>query len=479
MAETGNPQFVLACSPFCSASGVICSVYAVTAFGNLVHQFNNSSIFSYAKSDYKWSINVIIVVQSIGVVVGSIAPIFRSFTAFGVFSLSRKWSMKHVNLFKVEKHWTQRLRQWKRSHVLSLVVICKTLRLIPSLSMIVLSSSCYLCNSFLKRFKRDSNESSSDPRSEMKEYNNHVIQLEKEAKLSNRVLKSMLKSITKLLLESEEIEPRNLIKFLEKSTGFDGVVDFESDKVPPLHSEKTLNCWSLVVVTQTAIAIALPNIAYSNINVLLSSMKEGLQLVRHIEESLNANGELRRWLEIDLQKKARKGKTSKEILQWLGDEAVKIVIQFKKRKNGNLEQSRHKFIAANTMYKISQTILIHCNVVENWPKDEELFEWISNMIADILFACFTNLPQVITMKCNEGSLEKREESIRTAAQLLGKSKKILNILQMRHLPTLDPDTMAYIDEWHALLKSQNPNGCASLVKIQSASSNSNEFVVII
>ncbi|CAH1442197.1 unnamed protein product [Lactuca virosa] len=207
-------------------------------------------------------------------------------------------------------------------------------------------------------------------------------------------------------------------------------------------------------------------------------MREGLQFVRHIEESLNENGDLVkarkaarrvwtdvevycRWLQIDLQKKARKGKTSKEILKWLGDEAVKIVIHFKKRKNVSLDHSLRKFIAASSMYRISQSILLHCNEQENCPRDEELFEWISTIIADLLFACFTNLPHVLTMKCHEDAIEKREESIRIAAQLLGRSRKILKMLKGRQLPNLDMDSMGYIDRWHTLPKSQIPNGSVS------------------
>ncbi|CAI9267873.1 unnamed protein product [Lactuca saligna] len=52
------------------------------------------------------------------------------------------------------------------------------------------------------------------------------------------------------------------------------------------------------------------------------------------------------WLQIDLQKKARKGKTSKEILQSLGDEAAKSVIHVKARKNVSQDYSRYMFIAA-------------------------------------------------------------------------------------------------------------------------------------
>ncbi|KAI3696656.1 hypothetical protein L6452_29108 [Arctium lappa] len=523
MAETGNPQFVLACSPFCSASGLICSCFAAASILRLMILFGEKSNFWYGKSDYKWSINVILTMQLIGILVGSIAPILRCITAITYFNLSKEWSINHLNMFNIEKHWTQRLRQWKSIHIhshipgrrckmffhnvkslilnfcivlqITVVVICKTICLVPRTFMILFFLGCYFCNSLLKRFKEESNASNTNVRSEIEEYIGYVLQIEDEAKLSNRLLRNMLRSITKLLHESEEKQPRNLIKFLEKSTGFNGVAEFDNDQVLPFYHEETHNCWSLVAVTLTAIAIALPNIANGHVKGLLASMSEGLQFVRHIEETLDANDDLvkakktaRRvrtevevycsWLQLDLQKKARKGKTSKEILRWLGDEAVHIVIEFKRCKNRSVDDSLHKFIAASSMYRISQTILLHCNEQEDWPTNEELFEWISSMIADILCACFTNLPRVITLKCHHEAIEKREESIRTAARLLGKSKCILNILEGRQLPNLDPDSMASIDKWHALAKRQIPNGSACSRGIQPASSSPNESVIV-
>jgi hypothetical protein len=347
----------------------------------------------------------------------------------------------------------------------------------------------------LKRFKKASGASSDNVRSEIKEYTRYVLQIEDETKLAERTLRNMLRSISKLLHESEKKQPRNLMKFLEKSTGFSGVIEFDNNQVPPLYPEESHSCWSLVVVTLTATALALPNIENGHVKGFLASMSEGLKYVRHIEETLNANGELvqarktaRRiwteaevhcsWLEIELQKKPRNEKSSKEILRWLGDEAEQIVIQFKRSKKRSVDDSLHKFIAASSMYRISQTILLHCTEQEIWPTNWELFEWISTVIADLLWACFTNLPRVIALKCHHNAIEKRGESIRTATRLLGECQKILNILEERQLPDLDRESMAYIDKWHALPQSLIPNGRASSTRIQSSSSSSNESVTV-
>ncbi|XP_076919055.1 uncharacterized protein LOC143579712 [Bidens hawaiensis] len=358
------------------------------------------------------------------------------------------------------------------------LIICKIICLVPRAFLILLSCGCYFFKSFWKRFKKVANASNSNLSSELEEYTMYVVQIEEEAKFSNRTLRNTLLSITQLLDASEKKEPRNLIELLDRSKCFNGVVKFDNNQVPPLHPEEPQNCWSLVLVTLTSIAIALPNIENGHFKELLAGMKEGLRIVRHIEECLNVDGDsikarksarrlwtevvvYRTWLQTELQKKARKGKTSKEILTWLGDEAAKIVIQSKSNKKASIDHSPFKFVVACSMYRISQTILLQCNEQENLSNDMELFEWISTTIADILSACFTNLPRVIQLSCHHHAIKKRGDSIQNAARLLGKSKKILKMLKARQLPNIDLDSMAYIDKWCVLTLSQIPNGSSS------------------
>ncbi|PWA68627.1 hypothetical protein CTI12_AA304820 [Artemisia annua] len=489
MAETGNPQFAIACSEVASAFGFIglflCYISLVVLSGSYPAQY----------SDYNWSLKVIVGIQSVGVFVGSIAPAFRCFAAINCFELSKKWSVNHLNIFKVGEHWTQRLQFWKRSHVRShipgrhckivfhitknlILNICIALQIM----VVIFSDHNLLLLVFLQVVKKVLQKGSK------------CIQQQYDAKLSERISRNALKAINKLLSKSEKNEPGNLIKLLKKSIGFKGVLEFHNDQVPPLHSEETKNSWSLVVVTLTAIVVALSNTADDHGEGLIASMREGLRIVRDIEKCLNANSDLvktrkaarrvwtqievyRKWLQIDLQKKAHEGKTSKEILEWLRDEAVKIVIQLKSGKRRRMDDSHYMFIVASSMYRVSQTILIHCSELENWPIDGQLLEWISNMIADILCACFTNLPCVIKMMCHHDEIEKREDIVRSAAQLLGRSKKILKILNTRQLPNIDVDSMAYIGNWHALPKSEIPNG-APLNPIQLAFPSPNESVIV-
>ncbi|KAD1891839.1 hypothetical protein E3N88_42155 [Mikania micrantha] len=328
----------------------------------------------------------------------------------------------------------------------------------------------------LVRFKAVSNTSTRNVSLEVEQYSMYVVQIEEEAKLSNRILRNTLRYITRLISAFEQKEPRNLMMLLEKSRGFNGLSNLENDKVQHLYPEEARNCWSLVVVTLASAAIALPHIANGG---LLAGISEGLLIVRHIEKCLNVDGDTvkarkaarrlwteveiyRSWLQIDLQKMARKEKTSNEILKWLGDEAEKIVKQFKSNKNQSIDQSSYnKFILASSMYRICQTILLHSNEQGNGSNDEQLFEWITTLIADVLLACFTNLPCVIKMKCHHHAIEKRGENIRNAAKILGKSKKILKVLKACQLPNIDLDSMAYIDQWCVLSKSQLPDGIAS------------------
>ncbi|KAJ0511833.1 hypothetical protein HanIR_Chr11g0556471 [Helianthus annuus] len=494
MTETRNPQFVIACSPVSSAFGVICVLFALFSSLLLTDIIKFKEYYWQEDSDYKWQYCTDF----------KMFHVLRCFTSIGHYSLSKKLSKNHLNVFRVEKHWIERLQHWKRNHVHShipgrylkiafhyiknaflnfclalhivVLVICKTIVLVPRAFLILLSCCWYLFKSFLEWLKKVATTSNGNMSSEIEEYARYVVQIEEEAKLSKRILRNTLRSITQLL--NAEKEPRNLLMLLDKSKGFIGVVEFDNDLVQPLYPEETHNCWSLVVVTLTTIAIALPNIANGHFKGLLAGMSEAFKIVRHIEDCLNADGELvsaikssrrvwkevevyRKWLKIDLQNKAHKDKTSKEILKWLGDEGEKIMKRFMSNKKSSIDRWPYKFVLASSMYRISTSILLHLNAQEISMNDEDLFEWISTIIADILFACFTNLPRVIKMKCHHNEMEKRGDNIRIAAQLLGKSKEILKILEARTLPNIDQDSMAYIDKWRVLPKIQLTNGEAS------------------
>ncbi|KAK3003452.1 hypothetical protein RJ639_018153 [Escallonia herrerae] len=136
-----------------------------------------------------------------------------------------------------------------------------------------------------------------------------------------------------------------------------------------------------------------------------------------------------------------------------------------------------KVIAANSMYRISQTLLLQHQ--DNHQSNEELSEQLSVMIADILCACLTNLPGVITRKCFCKAIEKREESVKLAARLLGETEAILNTVRQRELPPVDASQVAYIDECRSSIKQNNFSTSTSSPDSEEASSGSVELHIAV
>ncbi|GKD63885.1 hypothetical protein Tco_1305993 [Tanacetum coccineum] len=208
---------------------------------------------------------------------------------------------------------------------------------------------------------------------------------------------------------------------------------------------------------------SLPHIPKDRVESLLKSVGEGLSYTHLVEESLNISSEYvnirkatmtlwhdvennRMWLKNSLSKNAFEGKTATEILKWFADKAEEI---FNKSSNGIMVENNipKELIASNSMYRIAQTILLREHGNAEPLRKKQLFALLNRTIADILSACFTNIPQVITMQCHESVIEKREASVKAAAKLLGNTTKIIERLETVELPSMEDDKMAYIDEW--------------------------------
>ncbi|KAL9438789.1 hypothetical protein AB3S75_024457 [Citrus x aurantiifolia] len=102
------------------------------------------------------------------------------------------------------------------------------------------------------------------------------------------------------------------------------------------------------------------------------------------------------------------------------------------------------------------------------------------MISDIVGACLTNLPRVISLNCLSSSFEEREESVRNTVYLLGKSEKIVKIIEQKGIPSLHPEQMALIDEWRSLQKPKDRLlSILSTSESSSATSPSSEFCLTI
>ncbi|GJV28954.1 hypothetical protein Tco_1385402 [Tanacetum coccineum] len=302
----------------------------------------------------------------------------------------------------------------------------------------------------------------------------YVLQLQEDMELSDRTLKSISRSVNHLILKAEKQQPNNLRKLIEVSKGFKGVAKYDSLHVPPLSAEQYLDCWSLPLITLTAIAISLPKIQNDIVDRLLRSVSDGLTYVTLVEESLNATDDYARvqkaakvlWVEVEVSNKwignnlknhAHEVNTAGLILQWFKNTAKNMVTEVQSMDIGSAnDNSIYRSICASLMYRITESILLsyHTNIDE--LTQEDLFTELSSMIADILAACLTNLPQVIVTKCHESVIEKRESSVNAAAQLLGETTQIINTLQDRELPDLDPSELPFIDKWRDYFNYPSP-----------------------
>ncbi|KAL0331683.1 UNVERIFIED_CONTAM: hypothetical protein Sangu_1713800 [Sesamum angustifolium] len=207
----------------------------------------------------------------------------------------------------------------------------------------------------------------------------------------------------------------------------------------------------------------------------MTRVSEGLSLVKLIEKTLYESNELvniinaagvswvgvalyMKWQGMDLRKLSLKCKNSKNVLLEFSNNAKRTIGKFKSTTNGFLMENPLNWpaniIAANSMYRISRTILLSYQE-ENEQNDEGLFQRLSVMISDILAACFTNLARVIITKCHRNAIEIREKSVHEAFLLLGKTTQIFELLQQHEWPSLDHDNVVYIEEWRALFSKNN------------------------
>nr|XP_043639814.1 uncharacterized protein LOC122610925 [Erigeron canadensis] len=499
MAETGSPQFVMASSPVCTASGVICVLVLLMHLLVVLKTWSGTHDGVVEKqkpygSPYKRSILAIVITQSIGVVVGTIAPIFRCFSVLN-YRLITEWTRNYLMFFEVEKYWTQRLYDWKQSHIPILsssrrsrtfvynlkntilglwirfqkvtVVLCKVIWLIPIVFLRFVVYCVNRCKSLKMRLFTPPISPGAEGVNE--ELRNYVLQIHNEMELAENILKGILNSINSFILKAEKKQNENLQNLLGKSTGFNGVTNFDNEHVQSLLPAELVNSWGLPIVTMTCIAISLPNIHKDRVESLVKSVGEGLWYTYHVEETLNSASEyvnIRnstmtichevenncKWLKNALGKDMFSGKTTTEIVKWFAEKAKDIVIEIKESTNGEMVQKPSKsLIAANSMYRVAETILL-TDQRNTELHDEQLFVLLNDMIADIFSACFTNIPRVIITKCQESVIEKREASVKVAAKLLGETKTIIQQLRARELPGMDPDKMAYIDEWRHYLK---------------------------
>lgn len=526
MAYTSSPQFVIGRSAPCSASGAFCLFNTLILAEAILRTrlMPWSFKFCTGDSDYKWSTTLVLISQTIAVAVGTISPAFRWFMTIN-FRCPTKAQQACGREFVVERFWIKRMLLWqmqpldlrirnrqsrKLAHGIKfqifrffigtqkgLVVSCKMIRYV----------SIFFVSRFLrlkKLLKGDNCVHSND--SENTDLSLYVIYLEGEEGLVDLMMENNSDATAHLIRIGEKKQPENLIKLLEKSntsSSFNGVQDFDSDKIPSLASGEPPNCWSLPIVTLTSIAVAIPGIDKELIEQLVSGVHEGLKYVSEIEMYLDEKKDLKhvrkaaeiawagvelynKWLDVDLSKLPhQKCETEVDVIRFLAEISKEKFMKLSDRDMMYMNECLRelpsrwpiKVMAANSMYRICETFMLR---KQNETNNEALFEKISLMICDILMAALTNLQVVISRKCHESRIEERENSIRSAVLLFGKTKKILEVIDKKRPQDSDHGKLIHIDDWHLVSKKMDSlHSMSSSTDEETAASSPSDFYVSI
>lgn len=497
MAETSSPQFVIARSAASAASGFICLVNALILAQAIVRTVVAHSSLSLTDSSYGCSTKWILLAQTAGVIVGTVSTCFRWSIAVR-FRCSGEVGRSLKQVFKVEDYWTRKLMEWQGSSIPTIIThrkcrrfvynargvvvdfICRSQIGVVVFNKLLLVISCFITAAFIKLIQNLKKRWISSDDCVQREVGHEFLQdvrrnslrLEGEADLPEYMLQSIPKHVDQVLQAARRQKSGGLIEFL-RGSNFKGVAEFDNHQVPSIHGKEPKNCWSLAVTTLTCIATALPNVQESKVDQLVRNVNDGLFFVKIVEQSFYKNEEWKNirkaadfWLRVDLFRKWQEIDLAKICSSRNGNsrQALEILVEKSKIMASDLRTDipdcpmfnpanwPPKTIAANSMYRMSTTILDACDE-ENPLTDEELFDRISAMIAGILAACLTNLGRVIAKKCHLKAIEDRERSVFEAARLLGKSEEIVDLLVLRDLPAgLNPDyAAAYIEEWRGAM----------------------------
>lgn len=309
---------------------------------------------------------------------------------------------------------------------------------------------------------------------------NYGLQVEDKVENDEYALHFLLKIRDGLVKKAEKKDTSNLEELLRKSNGFKAEgQNFAIDQVqiPP---SVTLESWSIPVITLACIAMVVPDSREARVQIkgLIKSVDQALAYTHHVEEVFNSADEYKnmgkktmdfwyevtdnykyRWLETDLKRKAFKGKTPTQILKWFVDKAEEATGTTSKSTVVDVEVEPLenypdlKLMICNSMRSISCSILSKYENRSQLSTKMDFFELLSSMIADILFACFSNIPQAITKKCQAKEIEKREASVEAAVKILARTTKILEMFGTPKLPVLDQREMASVEKWrHPLIR---------------------------
>ncbi|KAK6148364.1 hypothetical protein DH2020_019276 [Rehmannia glutinosa] len=466
MAKTSSPQFVMVRSVVCTTSTLIplLPVIALETFiiEAIVEDIN--WLFGSTPSVYGRYTKLILSIQTIGVIVGLIAPTFRWFIVVG-FKCSKTNHYSFRKEFKIETHWIQTLVDWRdgfsatqiwqdkctkffhdaKWSILTIFIGVQIFIVLLSkfivFAFVSLIRPIFLCFTYTKKFmmwlvsivltsNNHGNIQSGDDDTDLN-ISRYVLVLEGEAELPRWIHKNIYRRVENMIKQLKSKNFESLINFLHKFDNFNGVGLFDTNQIPSLHSQGPPNYWTLPVVTLTSIAIAHPNIAKEK-REHLASVGEGMSLAKIVEKTFNTNVEL-----LNIRKAAN--------VSWTGIGLYRKWLEL--------------IPGSSTDDSILSPALVEQFLA--FAKAQQANSTV-NLSHDIPHSAATTI---------SGTQEKWEKSVHEAFLLLGKTKQILELIQQHEWPFLNHDKSAYIDEWRAFLCPYGDDSAAS------ASTSSNEIVV--
>ncbi|CAA0809120.1 Unknown protein [Striga hermonthica] len=433
MAESRALQLVVARSAAGATSGALSMLAALTlveAYVRLTFVYRDARRLT---SNYKWSVNWILCIQSLGVVLGMVAPLLRWFSAAQLKSteIGRRSLMEEL---RVEAHWTQLLKDW-RDRPLPLRTGHHQFRKAAHESKRLLLSLCIGLQIL-------------------------TVRVNKLILLGSAVLVRGLTCCYNTSVGPDEMDIGRYVLLLEGEAELpqQAVVGIGAE-FRSLSSQEPPNCWALPLVTLKSIAISLADSGPASR--LLGAVGQGLYFTRIIEKALDPNGKLTGvrnaaetvWVRLELYRKWQGEDLRRRpgALTRLSSSAEKTVRHFVEEPSNRFLRSDPlnwpaKVIAANSMYRITQTLTI---MLEG-DNDDGLFDKVEIVISDIVAACLTNMARVISKAVRGG-----EESMCRAALLLGECEEVLETLERtRVLPDVSPDNAATVDGWRAFLEQE-------------------------
>ncbi|XP_019195817.1 PREDICTED: uncharacterized protein LOC109189659 [Ipomoea nil] len=528
MAVSGSPELLITRLPTFVFTNIITLFSALIFILGYIRSYTTEAYsITYCpsmQSDYKWSVSLIIHSQFIAVL-----PVF--FAAILLTTvMSYKYEDNGIKIsrkeFTVEPYWTENLVEWRQSpismRILRYILPTKLFHNIKSLIstlcillqtwvVIFIKFCCvvsfyvwlpllFLVNLLRKLLSPAHQVSNDQMREEIADLSHFVILLEGEKQLPKPLLRKIICVVNGHIKWGKNQPPHSLLNLLKQSFFYKGAIQFDSSQVPSLLSEEPPNCWTLPVMTLATIAVALPNIANQHVDELVRCVDEGLQYAsyidvldeKHVLKCIKNAASVvwvgvklhKKWLDRDLGDTIREICSTREIIQGLADEAERIVKEFSSTGSQYLVENPlywpANVLAANSMYRISRTILLYYGNGEY--QAEELFRKLICMIANILAACLINLPHLIASKCINNVLEERFRSVGNAAILFGETEDILKLFEERQLLGIGPSQPFCIDEWLRWMEceTQDPTVSTSATHNDASSTvESNDELVIV